>query len=31
LHDHLRVNEAALSAKVFPDSGAVKPMMGLLA
>ena len=31
LHEHLRVNEAALSAKVFPDSGAVKPMMGLLA
>jgi uncharacterized protein (DUF1501 family) len=31
LHDHLRVNEQALSAKVFPDSGAVKPMMGLLA
>jgi len=31
LHEHLRVDEAALSAKVFPDSGAVKPMMGLLA
>jgi uncharacterized protein (DUF1501 family) len=31
LHDHLRVNEQALSAKVFPDSGAVKPMTGLLA
>ncbi|HWF96677.1 MAG TPA: DUF1501 domain-containing protein [Xanthobacteraceae bacterium] len=31
LHGHLRVDEAALSAKVFPDSGAVKPMMGLLA
>ena len=31
LHEHLRVNEAALSAKVFPDSGAVKPMTGLLA
>jgi uncharacterized protein (DUF1501 family) len=31
LHEHLRVDQAALSAKVFPDSGAVKPMMGLLA
>jgi uncharacterized protein (DUF1501 family) len=31
LHEHLRVNEAALTAKVFPDSGAVKPMPGLLA
>jgi uncharacterized protein (DUF1501 family) len=31
LHDHLRVNEQALSAKVFPDSGAMKPMTGLLA
>jgi uncharacterized protein (DUF1501 family) len=31
LHEHLRVNEAALAAKVFPDSAAVKPMMGLLA
>jgi uncharacterized protein (DUF1501 family) len=31
LHEHLRVDEVALSAKVFPDSGAVKPMMGLLA
>jgi uncharacterized protein (DUF1501 family) len=30
LHQHLRVDEAALAAKVFPDSGAVKPMMGLL-
>ena len=30
LHEHLRVDEQALSAKVFPDSGAVKPMMGLL-
>jgi uncharacterized protein (DUF1501 family) len=30
LHDHLRVDERALAAKVFPDSGAVKPMMGLL-
>jgi uncharacterized protein (DUF1501 family) len=31
LHQHLRVDEAALAAKVFPDSAAVKPMMGLLA
>jgi uncharacterized protein (DUF1501 family) len=31
LHEHLRVDEAALSAKVFPGSGAVKPMGGLLA
>jgi uncharacterized protein (DUF1501 family) len=31
LHEHLRVDEAALSAKVFPDSAGVKPMMGLLA
>jgi uncharacterized protein (DUF1501 family) len=31
LHDHLRVDERALAAKVFPDSGAVKPMTGLLA
>jgi uncharacterized protein (DUF1501 family) len=31
LHEHLRVDAAALSAKVFPDSAAVKPMMGLLA
>jgi uncharacterized protein (DUF1501 family) len=30
LHDHLRVEEAALSAKVFPESGGVKPMGGLL-
>ena len=30
LHEHLRVDERALAAKVFPDSGAVKPMMGLL-
>jgi uncharacterized protein (DUF1501 family) len=30
LHEHLRVDEAALSGKVFPDSGMVKPMMGLL-
>jgi uncharacterized protein (DUF1501 family) len=31
LKDHLRVDEAALAAKVFPDSAAVKPMAGLLA
>jgi uncharacterized protein (DUF1501 family) len=31
LHDHLRVDERALTAKVFPDSGAAKPMTGLLA
>jgi uncharacterized protein (DUF1501 family) len=31
LHDHLRVDERALTAQVFPDSGAVKPMGGLLA
>jgi uncharacterized protein (DUF1501 family) len=30
LKDHLRVDAAALAAKVFPDSGAVKPMPGLL-
>jgi uncharacterized protein (DUF1501 family) len=30
LHDHLRVDERALTAKVFPDSGAAKPMTGLL-
>jgi len=30
LRDHLRVDETALAAKVFPDSGAVKPMSGLL-
>ena len=29
LRDHLRVDEAALAAKVFPDSVAVKPMAGL--
>ncbi len=28
--DHLRVDDGALAAKVFPDSGAVKPMAGLL-
>ena len=31
LHEHLRVEEAALSAKVFPESSGVKPMTGLLA
>jgi uncharacterized protein (DUF1501 family) len=31
LKDHLRVDETALAAKVFPDSAAVKPMGGLLA
>ena len=31
LRDHLRVDDAALASKVFPDSGAVKPMAGLLA
>jgi uncharacterized protein (DUF1501 family) len=30
LRDHLRVDGTALAAKVFPDSGAVKPMPGLL-
>ncbi len=31
LRDHLRVDEAVLASKVFPDSAAVKPMAGLLA
>jgi uncharacterized protein (DUF1501 family) len=31
LKDHLRLDEAALASKVFPDSGRVKPMAGLLA
>ena len=31
LKDHLRVDEAALAMKVFPDSGRVKPMRDLLA
>ena len=31
LKDHLRVDDAAPATKVFPDSGAVKPMAGLLA
>jgi uncharacterized protein (DUF1501 family) len=31
LRDHLRVDEAALATKVFPESSAVKPVAGLLA
>src|SRR5438876_11747447 len=31
LKDHLRLDEAALGSKVFPDSGRVKPVVGLLA
>ena len=31
LYEHLRVDEKALAATVFPDSAAVKPMHGLLA
>jgi len=31
LKDHLRVDEAALGSKVFPESSAVKPVAGLLA
>jgi uncharacterized protein (DUF1501 family) len=31
LKDHLRIDERALDDAVFPDSGAVKPMAGLLA
>jgi uncharacterized protein (DUF1501 family) len=31
LRDHLRADEAALAAKIFPDSSAAKPMAGLLA
>ena len=30
LKDHLRVDEKALAGAVFPDSGAVKPMAGLV-
>jgi uncharacterized protein (DUF1501 family) len=30
LRDHLRVNETALAGTVFPDSGNVKPMGGLI-
>jgi uncharacterized protein (DUF1501 family) len=31
LRDHLRVDDAALATKVFPESSAVKPVEGLLA
>ena len=31
LHDHLRADEKALAASVFPGSAAVKPMRGLVA
>jgi uncharacterized protein (DUF1501 family) len=31
LKDHLRLNEAALGSRVFPDSVAVRPMPGLVA
>jgi uncharacterized protein (DUF1501 family) len=31
LRDHVRVDEAVLASRVFPDSMAVKPMAGLLA
>jgi uncharacterized protein (DUF1501 family) len=31
LRDHLRVDEAALASKVFPDSAGATPMMGLVA
>jgi uncharacterized protein (DUF1501 family) len=31
LRDHLRVDEAALAARVFPDSAAVTPLAGLVA
>jgi uncharacterized protein (DUF1501 family) len=31
LRDHLRVPDAALAAKVFPDSVAVKAVSGLVA
>jgi len=31
LGDHLRVDDRALAAKVFPDSGGVQPLPGLLA
>jgi uncharacterized protein (DUF1501 family) len=30
LKDHLRVDDAVLASKVFPDSGPIKPMAGLL-
>lgn len=31
LKDHLRIDDAALAGKVFPDSSGVKPVAGLLA
>jgi uncharacterized protein (DUF1501 family) len=31
LKDHLRVPDAALATKVFPDSVAARPMTGLVA
>jgi uncharacterized protein (DUF1501 family) len=31
LKDHLRVDEKALAASVFPDSAMVAPMSGLVA
>jgi uncharacterized protein (DUF1501 family) len=31
LKDHLRLDEALLASKIFPDSGRIKPMAGLLA
>jgi uncharacterized protein (DUF1501 family) len=31
LHDHLRVDESALTADIFPGSDAIAPMAGLLA
>jgi len=31
LKDHLRIDERALAASVFPGSGDVQPMQGLLA
>jgi uncharacterized protein (DUF1501 family) len=31
LKDHLRLDDTVLASKVFPDSGAAKPMAGLLA
>ena len=30
LRDHLRLDDAVLAASVFPDSGAVKPVAGLV-
>jgi uncharacterized protein (DUF1501 family) len=31
LKDHLRADDRALAASIFPESGAVEPMPGLLA